>query len=279
MSAQIPGFEGSYMGDDARIAPETRLECKICWAVYDPALGDPHRQIPPGTPFSALPQDWRCPKCDGEKNQFMALDAKPTAAPDAAVAEHPAEAAPEDPQKALHRMLEERPARLQRVFTEIHHAKMRDTPLVNRALSVETVSFQVWDGRLIGVLIAPWFMNLILVPGPGEDWSAARVGDKRIFAFPSGDYEFVYNTRPELGAYMACSLFSPMTEFSSQLQATDTARAVMAALFDPATREAETGAPLTPAEAPSEAASDRPATVSRRAVISGGLASDEERAP
>ena len=41
-------FEGSYLGDGAKIAPGTRLECKICWYVYDPALGDPVWQIPPG---------------------------------------------------------------------------------------------------------------------------------------------------------------------------------------------------------------------------------------
>jgi rubredoxin len=29
-----------------------RLECKICWWVYDPREGDPVWQIEPGTPFS-----------------------------------------------------------------------------------------------------------------------------------------------------------------------------------------------------------------------------------
>ncbi|WP_394700487.1 rubredoxin [Thiomicrorhabdus sp.] len=24
-------------------------------------------QVPPGTPFSQLPPEWRCPDCDGEK--------------------------------------------------------------------------------------------------------------------------------------------------------------------------------------------------------------------
>lgn len=67
-------FEGSYLGDAARIAPDTRMECKICWHVYDPASGDDVWQIPPGTPFADLPEHWRCPECDGERNQFMALE-------------------------------------------------------------------------------------------------------------------------------------------------------------------------------------------------------------
>lgn len=67
-------FEGSYLGDRSRLSDDTRLECKICWWVYDPAEGDPQWQIPPGTPFSALPAHWRCPQCDGDAEQFMVLD-------------------------------------------------------------------------------------------------------------------------------------------------------------------------------------------------------------
>jgi len=68
-------FEGSYLGDRSRLPENARLECKICWWVYDPALGDADWQIGPGTPFSALPAHWRCPRCDGDAEQFMVLDA------------------------------------------------------------------------------------------------------------------------------------------------------------------------------------------------------------
>ncbi|HNA31047.1 MAG TPA: rubredoxin [Thiobacillaceae bacterium] len=50
------------------------MECKICWHVYDPAEGDPVWQIPPGTPFADLPAHWRCPNCDGAREQFMVVD-------------------------------------------------------------------------------------------------------------------------------------------------------------------------------------------------------------
>jgi hypothetical protein len=32
------GFEGSYLGNREVLRPGSRLECKICWWVYDPAL-------------------------------------------------------------------------------------------------------------------------------------------------------------------------------------------------------------------------------------------------
>ena len=66
-------FEGSYLGDQSVLKPESRLECKICWWVYDPAEGDPVWQVAPGTPFAALPAHWRCPNCDGDPDQFLML--------------------------------------------------------------------------------------------------------------------------------------------------------------------------------------------------------------
>ncbi|MFZ3043134.1 MAG: rubredoxin [Thiobacillus sp.] len=67
-------FEGSFLGDASRLPPAARLECKICWHVYDPAEGDPVWQAPPGTAFADLPSHWRCPNCDGAREQFMVLD-------------------------------------------------------------------------------------------------------------------------------------------------------------------------------------------------------------
>lgn len=67
-------FEGSYGGDAARIGIHAKLECKICWHIYDPAEGDAYWQVPPGTPFSDLPEHWSCPNCDGLKSGFMVVD-------------------------------------------------------------------------------------------------------------------------------------------------------------------------------------------------------------
>jgi rubredoxin len=73
MSTAKTTFEGSYLGNDECLSDDSRLECKICWYVYDPTEGDDVWQIPPGTPFSALPEHWRCPRCDGDKEQFMRI--------------------------------------------------------------------------------------------------------------------------------------------------------------------------------------------------------------
>lgn len=67
-------FAGSYGGDPRRVPPETRLECRICWHVFDPEQGDDSRGIPAGTAFADLPGDWSCPVCSGEKAGFMVLE-------------------------------------------------------------------------------------------------------------------------------------------------------------------------------------------------------------
>ena len=64
---------GSFGGDTTKLDHHTRLECKICWYVYEPEKGDDYWQIPPGTPFSELPDDWSCPQCDGKKIDFMVI--------------------------------------------------------------------------------------------------------------------------------------------------------------------------------------------------------------
>ena len=64
---------GSFGGDVSKINDDTRLECKICWYVYEPDEGDAYWQIAPGTPFSQLPTHWTCPQCDGRKDDFMVL--------------------------------------------------------------------------------------------------------------------------------------------------------------------------------------------------------------
>lgn len=44
--------------------------CDLCGYEYDPAEGDPDSGIPPGTAFEDLPDDWTCPICGAEKEDF-----------------------------------------------------------------------------------------------------------------------------------------------------------------------------------------------------------------
>ncbi|MQT15358.1 [NiFe]-hydrogenase assembly chaperone HybE [Segnochrobactrum spirostomi] len=263
----IPRFEGSFLGDVSRLPANAKLECKICWHVYDPAEGCDYWQVPAGTPFARLPDHWRCPRCDGARDQFMVIDAAD------APAAIPVPAVP-DPLAAL---AAEAARRFEATFREIHAGQMRGVPLVNETLGVRAIGFRPYEGRIIGVLVTPWFMNIVLVPGPDDNWAKLVTGSREILDFPSGEYEFLGANRTETGPYKACSLFSPMLEFTSMLQAEDTARAALAALFDPALRDDE---------ADGEAATSAPpqtvtplAEPSRRTLIFGGSAAGRDARP
>ncbi|HHI71850.1 MAG TPA: rubredoxin [Rhodobacteraceae bacterium] len=67
-------FNGSFGGNPAKLRDADVLECKICWWQYDPEKGDDYWQIPPGTPFSKLPEHWSCPQCDGRREDFMVVE-------------------------------------------------------------------------------------------------------------------------------------------------------------------------------------------------------------
>lgn len=62
------------MSESDRQETATRMECGVCWHVYDPAEGDPVWQIAPGVAFADLPEDWRCPECDAPREKFLRCD-------------------------------------------------------------------------------------------------------------------------------------------------------------------------------------------------------------
>ena len=45
--------------------------CEPCGYEYDPAQGDEAAEIPPETLFEQLPEDWVCPECGEDKEQFI----------------------------------------------------------------------------------------------------------------------------------------------------------------------------------------------------------------
>lgn len=53
----------------------SRWVCPECGWVYDEAAGDSHEGYPPGTPWSALPDDFFCPGCAVRgKEDFLAAE-------------------------------------------------------------------------------------------------------------------------------------------------------------------------------------------------------------
>ena len=127
---------------------------------------------------------------------------------------------------------EDRITRLVERFTHIGLTAMRDLPIYNHNLEVEAVGFQPTDNGWLGVLITPWFINVILLP---EQRSAATVplGDKVTHELASGEHEFSVGEDDELGRYDFITLASPTLNFKSQLAAREAAEKALAKLTTP----------------------------------------------
>ena len=70
-----PKSAPSYHKERKEVAAKmAKYKCSVCDYVYDPELGDPEGGITPGTPFEELPDDWVCPVCGAEKDQFEKVE-------------------------------------------------------------------------------------------------------------------------------------------------------------------------------------------------------------
>ncbi len=164
----------------------------------------------------------------------------------------------------------ERVRRVEETFRRIQQERMQGLPVLNPRLRVEAVGFREWPGAakregglpppaagaaslpapsrgILGVLITPWFMNLMLLPGAGEGCPAPSVGREVRHRFPAGSFTFLVGHESGIGSFQSCSLFSPMFEFEDQAAAVATAKAVLEALFPESAEAAAAGdAPPSP---------------------------------
>ncbi len=51
-----------------------KWECIMCGYIYDPKKGDPDNGIKAGTNFEDLPNDWVCPECGADKEDFQKIE-------------------------------------------------------------------------------------------------------------------------------------------------------------------------------------------------------------
>lgn len=175
--------------------------------------------------------------------------------------------APPDFRPPVHRG-ENPAAALETVFRQIAATRMAGVSILNPALDVEAVGFRSWRGDWVGVLITPWFMNLICLPGPDSTREAQSSGSRQDVELPSGHYEFLSADEDELGHYLTSSLFSPMFEFPDMERARTVAEAVLAEIFAPAAPE--------PAPEPVGLAAKLDQPVSRRGFFGALLRSGDK---
>lgn len=151
-----------------------------------------------------------------------------------------------------------RVARLEACFEAVARERMAGVPLLHPGLRVQAIGFErPARGRgdwLEGVLLTPWFMNLVRLPlrvqpaGQG-DWLAAGQSAPRDFGAQA--FDFIGAQEVGVGGFEAASLFSPVLDFADQRAAVATAQAALDLLRGRpvAGRAASTGAATGPVPA------------------------------
>ena len=127
------------------------------------------------------------------------------------------------------------------LFDNVAKLRMAGVPILNPALRVEALGFELCDGDgaeaggtrgAVGVLVTPWFMNLVWFPLDRID-QPERAGSSRVHPVGAENFDFIAGHEAAFGSFEACSLFSPMFEFPDQATASATGEAVLAALRQP----------------------------------------------
>lgn len=156
-------------------------------------------------------------------------------------------------------------------YCSIERQRMRGLPICNADLQVEAVGFRSRGGRrLCGVLITPWFMNLVLLPVVSEEWCTAASGSKINCRFPAGEYEFTLSVSEDIDTHLTTPLFSTVQDFPDQ----DTARRVAEEVLERLYQGGSQTASADPVAAELERSGfNRP--VSRRKLLHGWLSAGQ----
>jgi [NiFe] hydrogenase assembly HybE family chaperone len=163
--------------------------------------------------------------------------------------------------------------KLEAVFTDIAETRMAGLPICNEALHVQAVGFREWQEHWVGVLVTPWTISLVLMPGDKGPLKTLGQDERMSWEFPSGKYDFMGLNEPALGTCQTCSLISPVIDFERHEDAVKVAEQVMEALFvkddSDAKRDADRKQMVEAARLKGEPVLDKP--LSRRDFLRGSF--------
>ena len=124
-------------------------------------------------------------------------------------------------------------------FQQIGAERIFGLPIYNDKLTVEAVDFQQCKGGLIGVLVTPWFMNVMLLPKDASPYQHQQLGEKVKYQLESGEHEFVIGEDEEVGRYLFRTVTSPTHCYKKQVLAVNAGSKALAALLTPPEQEEE----------------------------------------
>lgn len=121
-----------------------------------------------------------------------------------------------------------RVAGLVTTYRELAAGGMAELPLANPALRVEAVGFRPHGPGWLGIVIAPWFFNAVLIPRDPAAWARLPEGERSVEPLPAGDHAFVTARVGGAGVVKVIPVVSSMEVFADQ----EAARAAAALALD-----------------------------------------------
>lgn len=152
-------------------------------------------------------------------------------------------------------------AALVRHFEIIARRHMRGLPIVNPKLSVEAAGARQLGEHRVCVLISPWFMNLVLLPG-SDAWAGVDQGHVCDVTLPGDTIAFTVCHDDVIGTFLTAVMFRTVSDFPDQETARRVAMEILTRLF----AERVHGTPA--------AATGRGPVFSRRALLTGSVTGD-----
>lgn len=124
---------------------------------------------------------------------------------------------------------------LEAAFHRVQAERMQGVPVLHPGIHVEAIGFEVDAAAgahtALGVLLTPWFMNLVRLPlQPATAEGGTAIGATAPHTIGGQRLAFLGCFEPQVGTFEACSLYSPVLEFADHAAATATAREVLALL-------------------------------------------------
>lgn len=116
-------------------------------------------------------------------------------------------------------------------FEAVWRTRMSDLPFLHPGLSVAAIGFQRHAGDWLGIVVTPWFLNLVLMAGGGTCWQDIPAGERRHVALPCGTLQFLADDDPDIGPYQYCPLIAPVTDLPDMRSACDAAAEALRAVL------------------------------------------------
>lgn len=126
---------------------------------------------------------------------------------------------------------------LERHFRRVHETRMAGLPFLNTALDVAVAGCERVDGDWLAAVVAPWTIQLVLLPGGGALWRDSAVGARHTLSLPVGDLVFIGEAGEHatdlVPAFLYCPLITPPEGIANTVEACAIAREALATVLNP----------------------------------------------